>query len=605
MTSPPPDTTAQATPPTPERGGPALSTPNDSTGSPAPDAPSGGLTTPAAVLPEGEYAQVSFYDLGRALAWQLAAEGTASASGRPPHARRHWAVRAVLIDAGGGAQAPPRRGVGGDDLRWDDERDQDIRLGAVRLVSRSVTSADFSRPSVRLDAPGGEGSAGAPSGGAAQDPGAVLRRLLLTAAPTLRDGGALDPAPGALISVRRSPGRSRWLEEPCWVATWTVAPPQHVTSPPMPHGRMFSAAHHLYFEGVPEASAGWCRDEALAQKHTTEPVYHVVIPDDRAYFADVVRTDEGLDVTVAGTSSGALYCVAVIEDGDVQRTEVLDLTCSGNVEGGGPVLAAASTSPAVAEQPSRSESRASDLGLPVRLPRRTTLRLGAPARLTLALFGEDGTSYDHTVFTGPAFAAAPGESLFDPAAAFLRARSRPLEDARRTGEGDRVEFKAWVPPDRRRGDDKTRELLETAVAFANARGGSIFVGIDDHGEVVGVRGNIDAAFGDVGRDDTPAERDAKRRHAYVQALRKLLVDGVAPTLAPEFRWHDVAGLAVLQVDIAQGTQRPYMLVENRAVHVRRGSTNAKPDTPELIALAGGTPASGVRGTLRGPLGTTI
>jgi ATP-dependent DNA helicase RecG len=46
----------------------------------------------------------------------------------------------------------------------------------------------------------------------------------------------------------------------------------------------------------------------------------------------------------------------------------------------------------------------------------------------------------------------------------------------KTGEDEKVEFKSAF----------NKELIETIVAFANSKGGSIFIGVSEKGKIVGV-----------------------------------------------------------------------------------------------------------------------
>lgn len=59
-----------------------------------------------------------------------------------------------------------------------------------------------------------------------------------------------------------------------------------------------------------------------------------------------------------------------------------------------------------------------------------------------------------------------------------------LLELTRKGEGQSLEYKAWLPT--HTDDRKHWEFLQTVVAFANTKGGTILVGVDDDGEITGI-----------------------------------------------------------------------------------------------------------------------
>jgi predicted HTH transcriptional regulator len=136
------------------------------------------------------------------------------------------------------------------------------------------------------------------------------------------------------------------------------------------------------------------------------------------------------------------------------------------------------------------------------------------------------------------------------------------------GESDRVEFKAWMPLDR--SDPKSVEFLETAVAFANAKGGTIFIGVNDNGDVAGVERQLFSTFKKQTGRDLAAARDR-----YAQSLRNTLNFFVYPSLRSAFRWINWDNVWVLAVDIEAGKEPPYGLQDSNQFFVRRGATNRR------------------------------
>ena len=107
------------------------------------------------------------------------------------------------------------------------------------------------------------------------------------------------------------------------------------------------------------------------------------------------------------------------------------------------------------------------------------------------------------------------------------------------------------------------KLLRSIVAFANAAGGRLVVGIADDGSVVGV-------------GDPLAEEER---------LANLIADKISPQLVPAIDLVTVAGLTVLVVEVPLSTRRPHFIKSqglDGGVYVRLGSTTRQAD-PALVA----------------------
>lgn len=103
----------------------------------------------------------------------------------------------------------------------------------------------------------------------------------------------------------------------------------------------------------------------------------------------------------------------------------------------------------------------------------------------------------------------------------------------------------------------TDKISRTIVAFANCNGGSLFIGIDDDGSVIGID-DIDKAQLDV---------------------KNVLRDSIRPdvSLFTMMNAEQRDGKWILRVDVGRGTSRPYYLtsrgLRSEGVYVRRGSAN--------------------------------
>ncbi len=100
----------------------------------------------------------------------------------------------------------------------------------------------------------------------------------------------------------------------------------------------------------------------------------------------------------------------------------------------------------------------------------------------------------------------------------------------------------------------TKNTMKTAVAFANTKGGTIYIGIDDGGEVIGVE-NVD----DISR-----------------CAVQLLADTIRPdiTESSKVRQSKIAGADIVEIVVCEGSSKPYYLREkglrSEGVYVRRG-----------------------------------
>jgi len=122
------------------------------------------------------------------------------------------------------------------------------------------------------------------------------------------------------------------------------------------------------------------------------------------------------------------------------------------------------------------------------------------------------------------------------------------------GENYHSEFKEKPP----RPDDLAAEI----VAFANSDGGEIFLGVDDHGKLVGVEGR-DRAMQIV---DNVAYHDCEPPVTVVQETIQ-----------------DDGGHMIVIVHVAKGTQRPYR-TNRRVYYLRTSSGRRQASREELLRI---------------------
>ena len=111
----------------------------------------------------------------------------------------------------------------------------------------------------------------------------------------------------------------------------------------------------------------------------------------------------------------------------------------------------------------------------------------------------------------------------------------------------------------------SKKLLKAAVAFANTEGGSIYLGIKDDGDVIGV-----------------ADPDGDIRY-----VTQHILDSIRPDMATILNssFIDVDSKTVIKFDISEGSSKPYYLREKglrpEGVYVRAGAMNV-PASEDLI-----------------------
>jgi hypothetical protein len=147
------------------------------------------------------------------------------------------------------------------------------------------------------------------------------------------------------------------------------------------------------------------------------------------------------------------------------------------------------------------------------------------------------------------------------------------------GEGDEVEFKAWVPPNRQ--DGKLMEFLETVVAFSNTKGGDVFIGVNDYGEPDDPTRHLMRTF-----KDSPQPGLSEAQQRYVGTLRRLVAAAISPSPFVTFSWEELAGHGVLRVHVEKGIDPPFEISEGHHFLVRKGATNRRMSRAELALILG-------------------
>lgn len=130
------------------------------------------------------------------------------------------------------------------------------------------------------------------------------------------------------------------------------------------------------------------------------------------------------------------------------------------------------------------------------------------------------------------------------------------------GENDQIEFKETVK------EDKTKkDLVRTAVAFANTKGGKIIIGVNDNAEIIGINNEL------------MTMTLPKLKEKYDNILR----DNAKKALKYSMEFREI-GKTILIIQIEEGQSKPYSTKDNE-IFIRIGATDRRPDPDtELKAL---------------------
>jgi hypothetical protein len=140
----------------------------------------------------------------------------------------------------------------------------------------------------------------------------------------------------------------------------------------------------------------------------------------------------------------------------------------------------------------------------------------------------------------------------------VQSSTRRFEELLEEWETQTVEFKASVNP------TNAHDFIQSVVAFSNTDGGTIFVGVEDSGTVVGVR----------------------NPETVEQTIANFIEEFCEPPVTPIYDVVEAGSLKVLAVSVPVGSDRPYVHRPTGAIYVRRGSHDRPARRSEILALMG-------------------
>lgn len=175
----------------------------------------------------------------------------------------------------------------------------------------------------------------------------------------------------------------------------------------------------------------------------------------------------------------------------------------------------------------------------------------------LYLIGSDNWLYDHHVET-PFYSRSRRRIQEEQG----RAPSELLKQIQR-GEGETTEFKPFLDPK----DSKMNEVVKTVAAFANTKGGRVFIGVDNSCEIVGVEKGI----------KTSQKYQSLGFNKAVTRYSNDLLQGLNAAIDPSPNVHiepvTVTGRKLVMIDVPESSAKPLLPVRNNMLFVRAAGTS--------------------------------
>ncbi|MFA6148677.1 MAG: ATP-binding protein [bacterium] len=126
------------------------------------------------------------------------------------------------------------------------------------------------------------------------------------------------------------------------------------------------------------------------------------------------------------------------------------------------------------------------------------------------------------------------------------------------GENDVIEFKLEIE-----NDNTKKEFIETVCSFANSKGGRIFIGVDNNGNIKGLT--------------------ASQTDRYCKMIHDLIRNWVEPQVQAKIEAYEIREKKIVMVNISIGQIPPYNY-KDHGVYMRSGSTDRLATREELLSL---------------------
>jgi hypothetical protein len=162
------------------------------------------------------------------------------------------------------------------------------------------------------------------------------------------------------------------------------------------------------------------------------------------------------------------------------------------------------------------------------------------------------------------------------------AQEEELRNLIRQGESEICEFKPYIDLS----NQKEAEIEKTVCAFSNQRGGTLFIGVNNEGVVVGLARDVSKRPDDV----------VKAIEVYEKALRARLREALKDNQCFTTRLATVFGVQLIVVEVRRSAEVNYLVRSDLAniAFIRHGATSARMSPAEIQAKGGTNAQSGLR-----------
>ncbi|CAJ6803328.1 Divergent AAA domain [Burkholderia pseudomallei] len=197
-------------------------------------------------------------------------------------------------------------------------------------------------------------------------------------------------------------------------------------------------------------------------------------------------------------------------------------------------------------------------------------RIAVPAhidRLEYYLIDHDGTVFDfhrEERLSGISL----GKKILGPKQRSLREQ---ISVALHEGEGQRVEFKPFIDPEQSLGTSanktKLREIVTTVVAFANTKGGHIYIGVEDDCNPVGIGQQL-MQWAKAPADEVSVDR-------YLGMLKSKIKGFVQGEVEFHLSWTYFDEALIVIIEVLPAAQKPVAVQQDAYLYARAGASNRK------------------------------
>ena len=153
-------------------------------------------------------------------------------------------------------------------------------------------------------------------------------------------------------------------------------------------------------------------------------------------------------------------------------------------------------------------------------------------------------------------------------------RHRPIGELIKLGESYVLEFKStlqWDVIQGKQNNDLRNSTLKTIAAFLNSQGGTLVIGVEDDGAMLGLEHDLKLLNG--------------VRDKFEQLLTRLVTDTIGVGIAPLYRlrFEGVDGKEVCIVDVERASEPVFLKTDKgKQFFVRVGNTSRALDHEEML-----------------------